>query len=511
MNIPLKFSLPDDYDQKQLIDELSEDYKIRQERTALKRLVLYDTFDWRLYNKSLVLYESGKRLYVRELFSNEPLHGTDISSVPVFSWDFPDSDIKDLLKPIIKMRALFKLAEVHSRSRSYRILNPDEKTVARLTYDEIRLNRRKDSPIVAAYLWVLPVKGYPKYYRNLVKRLKKAGLICEDREDVYFKTLSALHKDPGSYSSKLDIQLEPDMRADEATKIILRVLLRVMKTNEDLIDRDWDTEFLHDYRVSIRRTRSALSQIKNVFPKQTTVRFKKDFSYLGKLSNQLRDLDVYLLKEDAYKAMLPRVFRDDIDPLFNHLHKKRSRSIKQVVNSIGADRYKRILNDWEAFLNEPPGDLPPPPNAEIPILALAKKRIYKQYMSTIKAGGLITENTEDEKLHELRIECKKLRYLMEFFSSLFKRKKITRLIKQLKQLQDNLGDFNDLSVQKEYLLNIAEELPGAGVKNKKALVAIGSLVGALDEEKRVVRDTFSKTFSNYASPSNMQLFRELFA
>ena len=109
------------------------------------------------------------------------------------------------------------------------------------------------------------------------------------------------------------------MHSDEATKIILRSLFLVIKTNEVYISKDLDTEFLHDYRVAIRRTRSALGQIKNVFPKETTSRFKKDFSFLGKLSNQLRDLDVYLLKKDAYKAMLPSILRDDIDPLFDYL------------------------------------------------------------------------------------------------------------------------------------------------------------------------------------------------
>jgi CHAD domain-containing protein len=120
------------------------------------------------------------------------------------------------------------------------------------------------------------------------------------------------------------------MRSDEASKIILRSLLQVMKTNEAYIEKDLDTEFLHDYRVAVRRTRSALGQIKNVFPKEPTLRFKKDFSFVGKLSNQLRDLDVYLLKKDAYKALLPSVLRDDIDPLFDYLSNKRSKALSKL-------------------------------------------------------------------------------------------------------------------------------------------------------------------------------------
>ena len=153
-----------------------------------------------------------------------------------------------------------------------------------------------------------------------------------------------------------------------------------------------------------------MGQIKFVFPTKTTDRFKKDFAYVGKLSNELRDLDVYLLNENTYKAMLPPVLRDDIDPLFDYLRKKRSRALQKVIRSLKTKRYAGILDDWEAFLNEPPQDFPNATKAELPIIDLACKRVYKKYRSVVKAGNLILENAEDEMLHVLRIHCKKLRY-----------------------------------------------------------------------------------------------------
>ena len=150
------------------------------------------------------------------------------------------------------------------------------------------------------------------------------------------------------------------------------------------------------------------------------------------------------------------------------------------------------------------------PNAELPVIDLACNRIYKKYRNVVKTGNLILENAEDEMLHVLRIHCKKLRYLMEFFSSLFSRKKINVLIAQLKKLQDNLGDFNDLCVQEEYLLNITKELPTTQGQLKKTLVAIGSLVGTLGRERQMVKDAFAETLTDFASPENKKLFQELF-
>jgi CHAD domain-containing protein len=510
MHPTLRFHFPDGYDEQQLINELADHYSIKKERFIFKSFAIYDTFDWRLFNKSLVLYKSGNNLVLRKLFESTTMHSVEITSPPVFIWDFPDSELKEQLAPIIKMRALLELAEVYSRAVPYRILNQDEKTVVRLVYEEIRPSCDNDTSALTTYFWLEPIKGYPKHSQNLSKRLEEAGFTAGKREDVYFKALEVVDKKPGNYSTKLNIQLDPDMRSDEATKIILRFLLEIIRTNEAHLEKDLDTEFLHDFRVAIRRTRSALGQIKNVFPAQTTDRFQKDFASLGKKTNQLRDVDVYLLNEFTYREMLPAVLRDDIDPLFDHLREKRSKAFQEVISSLDSRKYKQILQDWDVFLNEPRQDSPAASNADLPIIDLARKRVYKKYRRTVKDGSLILENTKDEMLHLLRIECKKLRYLLEFFSSLFPRKKIGVLIEQLKKLQDNLGDFNDFCVQEEYLLNIAAELAKTDEKSKKTLVAIGSLIGTLDREKQTVKDAFAKTFTAYASPANERLFRELF-
>ncbi len=494
-----------------MISELAGQYTIKKESAISESFAIYDTFDWRLFNKSLVLYRSGNKLFLRKLAKSEIIHTIEITSLPVFIWDFPDGKLKKHLVPIIKMRALLKLVEVHCRSTTYRILNQDEKTVTRLAYEEILPSREKDAPALAAHLWLKPVKGYPKYSQNLAKRFEEVGFIISKKEDIYFKVLEVVDKKPGSYSAKLNIQLDPDMRSDKATKAILRFLVQVMRINEANIEKDLDTEFLHDFRVAIRRTRSALGQIKYVFPTKTTDRFKKDFAFVGKLSNELRDLDVYLLYEDKYKGMVPPILRDDIDPLFDHLRKKRSKALQKVIRGLNAKKYAKILKDWETFLNKSQRDSVTASNSKLPVIDLARNRIYKKYRNVVKVGSQVLENTEDEMLHVLRIHCKKLRYLMEFFSSLFPHKKINILIGQLKKLQDNLGDFNDLCVQREYLLNIIEELPIAHQQSKRTLAAIGSLIGALDSEKQTVKGAFAKTFTDFASLANQGLFRELFA
>ena len=503
--------MPDGHDEKQFIRQLTDQYTIKKEPTVAERFTIYDTFDWRLFNKSLILHSIGNRLFLRKLNKSDNGYSSEFSRTPVFIWDFPDGELKEKLAPIIKMRALLRLVEIQSRSTPYRILNADEKTVARLALEEFRSPRKRSRSALVRHLWLKPVKGYPRYVRNLTKSFKETGLTIGTQKEFFIDMLASADREPGSYSAKVNIKIDPAMRSDEAAKIIFRFLLKIMRINAAVFDKDLDTEVLHDFRVAIRRTRSALAQIKNVFPTRTTDRFKKNFAYAGKRSNALRDLDVYLLNQDAYKAMLPVVLRDDIDPLFDHLRQKRAKAFQYVMRGLKSKKYAQIIKDWEAFVNKSAPDSATAANAERPVTELARQRIYKKFRGVVKTGSKILANTEDEMLHALRIECKKLRYLMEFFTHLFPRKKMNALIAQLKTLQDNLGDFNDLCVQQEYLLNVAAELPGDRQQLQKTLVAIGSLVEALNRERQSVKDAFARTFTDFAAPANQALFKELFA
>ena len=506
----LKFKLPVGYNQGHLIHETADaSYSTKEEQSVTERFTIYDTFDWRLYNNSLALYGSGSHLVLHHLSENAMIERAHIPAQPVFIWDFPDSRLKELLSPIIKVRALLKRAEIVSHSTSYRVLNPDEKTVAQFVYEEFRL--KPDTPTMSTHLTLKQVRGYPGYFRTLVKQFNDMGFPTVGEEDIYLNLLEAVNQKPGDYSTKLKIRLDPNMRADEATKILLRFLAKVIKSNVEGIKADLDTEFLHDFRVAIRRTRSALSQIKSVFPEDTTDRFRREFAGLGKLSNTLRDLDVYLLNERSYKAMLPDALQEDIKPLFDHLQAKRSVALKDVVNNLNSKRLSRLLRDWEAFLNAPSTNSPSAHNAAVPIINLARKRIYKRYRNVVQLGRPSLESTRDDLLHQLRIECKKLRYLMEFFSSLFPYPKISILIKQLANLQDNLGDFQDVCVQDEYLQAITDELPITDTQSKRTILAIGSLIGTLSQKKQAVRGSFSNIFIDFASASNRKLFQELFA
>ena len=239
------------------------------------------------------------------------------------------------------------------------------------------------------------------------------------------------------------------MRADIATKYLYSHLLKAIKDNEQGTIADTDSEFLHDFRVAVRRTRAGLNQLKGVLPDKINIDFATFFSWLGQITGPTRDLDVYLLSFTAYKNSLPISIRDDLNPLRELLLNKQKIAQKELAKKLRSAKYLTKISEWEQFLKIQAVIKPTEINATLSIKQLADRRILKNYKRIVKEGSLITIDSPCESLHDLRKSCKKLRYLMEFFQSLYLEDKIKHFIKNLKGLQEVLGDFQDYAVQEE--------------------------------------------------------------
>ena len=100
--------------------------------------------------------------------------------------------------------------------------------------------------------------------------------------------------DPGD-ASALSLDLPPTVRADVGARQIHLALLGILVANEPGVRANLDTEFLHDFRVAVRRTRSLLRQIRDVFPPDAVQHFSTEFAWVGRLTGPPRDIDVLVL------------------------------------------------------------------------------------------------------------------------------------------------------------------------------------------------------------------------
>jgi len=237
-------------------------------------------------------------------------------------------------------------------------------------------------------------------------------------------------------------------------------------------------------------------------------RFKRDFGLLGGLTGPTRDLDVYLLNRDDYLARLPPALQPGLNRFFAELAGRRQIEQKKLVRVLRAKKSKAILAAWQGALHNQ--DRQPAPLAGMPVGELAGRIIVKRFKRVLRDGKALNTATPDAEVHRLRIQCKKLRYAIEFFSSLYPKDEIQKLVRHLKKLQDILGSFNDLSVQQEMLrLNLAKQR-GESRRNLELAAALGGLMQSLFQEQQALRGHFTEAFDQFSDPETMALFHQLF-
>ena len=318
---PSEFVIPAGMSIAGLKSKLRDYIQFSEDSSKTLKRIYYDTFDWRVYDDGGILESEQNRgaskFYWRKLDSGKLRNSQTVERIPNFVWDLPTGSLREHLEPVLEMRALTPQIKLTSRVQALRVLDKRQKTVLRLNIEQNSVSNPDGGKThqLEKRIKVLPVRGYDKPTKQITKILAKELGLNRGENDLMVTALAAVGRRPGGYSSKLNLKLDPEMRADDATKIILLRLLDTMETNLEGTRKDIDSEFLHDFRVAVRRTRSALGQIKGVLPQNVLDRFRPEFAWLGQTTSPTRDMDVWLLSFEKYRDSLPASIRDDLEAL----------------------------------------------------------------------------------------------------------------------------------------------------------------------------------------------------
>lgn len=513
MQINQRFKISDKHPLGSYKQKLKKQFTFDEEPVKNIRRVYYDTFDWKIYDSGGMLESEitadGKiRLRWLDLSNGQILGSLPVSKVPQFIWDFPTSPFKKRLEPILDVRALLPQITIKSNIQPLKWLNKEGKMLLQVYCEEntvIAPNRKKTYPL-GKCLHLMPVRGYNKPMAQVLASVK----LQKAEQSPLEQALAQLGIDPGSFSSKMNVALARNLSVEQSVKLIFRHLLQTLEKNEAGVRQDVDSEFLHDFRVAIRRIRSALSQMKPLFPEKPLARFREDFAWLGQVTSSLRDLDVYLLKFNAYQAELPPELREDLEPLRALLEAKKVTEHQAVLHALDSPRYQKLLKDWEQFLKNPFFQKMASQYSQWSVPQWADERIWRVYQRVLQEGAAIQADTPEEGLHELRKTCKKFRYMMEFFQSLYPPKEIKALIKVLKQLQENLGEFQDYQVQWRSLIDFGAQIVQKRQGIPKTQMALGMLVKELQNQQAQARQIFAARFEEFASTEHQKRFETLF-
>ena len=474
------------------------------------RRVWLDTFDWRLYRAGLALEQRAARGSTELILTGRD--GESLASLPVpsvngraggLSWPrlasaLPAGPLRELLEPVAGIRALAPVARAASQIRAHRVLNSDSKTVARLIVDEMSVS----FPVrghAAPRLSVLPVRGYQAQSDRLSSALAaNAGLSPGGRSPLEL-ALEATGQFPGRRAGA--VELTAAMPAAAALAAILAVQLEAIESNVPGAVKDVDTEFLHDLRIAIRRTRSALKLAGRALPGGLAGQYRPEFKWLGDLTTPTRDLDVYLLGFDEMTAGLVGADAADLRPFLQYLTRTRAAAHRDLARGLRSARFGRLARQWRADLAAVRQPRKRPTAGQ-----LAGQKIAAAQARALRAGQRITGASPATDLHELRKDCKELRYMIELFGSLHDPELRWQAVRELKALQDCLGAFQDAEVQRDEIHAFAQQMLAERAAPAVTLLAMGEIAAGLARRQRQARAEFDSKFAAFASrPSQARL------
>ncbi len=488
-----------------LQDLLTDIVQLESANSNSRTLEIFDSFNQCLRKAKLCLIREGDTFSVgpnADLSQHVSATTTSSPKNALFWQDFETGELQDTLKKNLKLRSAATKCTLTIESQQLAARNQDGKIIARLTEDQIS-TAHGDTTL--SLLSIQPLRGYESETRPIAEALSsKSDLLSSAPSYIAWAMETGEYAAPPPTPQQA-IQLKPEQSVQAAVEEISRFMITVARGYEAGICEDIDSEFLHDYRVSIRKLRSVLSLIKGAYPKEETRKLKTSLGNLARKTNRLRDLDVYLMEADNLRAMLPEYLQAGLDRMFADFRKERIKELRTVSRHLKSKTYDKGVTTLLSFFSKES-----PPQGErshLPIGEIAAAEIRRHYNRVAKSGAALEDSTPDEQVHELRIECKKLRYLLELFSSLFPPKEIKTITRQLKGLQNTLGLFNDYCVQQE---SLAEYLETAAGIDSKTSAALGGLITHLHKSQIEVRSQVSEKFLQFNDADMKQRFKRVF-
>jgi CHAD domain-containing protein len=478
-----------------------------------------DTFDWRLYRAGLMLEFEQARRGGRLLLSKAD--GTPQAEQPVTGWsprrpslDLPAGPVRDRIIVLTSPRALLPIVKAASTVSVMRLLNADGKTVARLVTEHLTVTAPAAGPQAGTTaelplrLAVAEVRGYPGQARRAATLLAGEPGVSHASQSVFTAALTALGRHPADYTSGVEAEITATMPASVAVARLLLRLLDTLELNVDGVLRDIDTEFLHDLRVAVRRTRSAIKLLGGVLPADLARQYGAEFKWLGDLTTPTRDLDVHLLGFGAMAEQLIAASPADLEPLRVFLARHRAREFRRLAAALRGPRFRAITDDWRKALLEI-RDAPAKRRREPTAAELALRTTGHAFRRIAAHGARITPASAPESLHDLRKRAKELRYLLEFFAPLHDPVAYRKVVGDLKSLQDCLGDFQDSQVQREEIHALADAIMAERAAPAATLLAMGEIAAKLTVSQAEARADFGRRFARFAGPAGQERVRVL--
>ena len=277
--------------------------------------------------------------------------------------------------------------------------------------------------------------------------------------------------------------IEAETPVPEAARRVLRKRLDVVRKHLDRVaNENKDPETVHQLRVSSRRTAAALEMFAACLPSKIHSKAKKKLKKLRRAAGAVRDWDVFL--QSLHTRGIPtkargiglnlvigyalgqrRVARAQLDAVARDVSEKFAKFAKKVAAAVERDTSR----------------------AHVQTLAeMAPKSLLPLMHALTEAAG--RDLRDPDKLHQVRIAGKRLRYAMEILAPCFGPTFREQLYPAVEEMQEILGRANDSRFAMARLDELRGQIQENATPGKRSVTALAQLAAhhqhRLDRERQ---------------------------
>lgn len=216
--------------------------------------------------------------------------------------------------------------------------------------------------------------------------------------------------------------------------LIVSQIHQVLAAYETFCQDSEQAETLHDLRITLRRLRSLLSFAKPLTDPRDYASWREELRVLSRTMNSLRETDVIRATWQAMTDGLPALTPPPWLGLL--LTTERSRQTGKLDAALVQGRLTAVMLALWAWVAAEDSLA----TGDLPLSSFAAMQI-RDWLSGMRADGRDFTPDALAALHRLRIQAKKLRYVLDALP--LKDRRTRQLALRLKKLQDSLGIIRD--------------------------------------------------------------------
>lgn len=396
----------------------------------------------------------------------------------------PDGPVQQRLAEVTNDEWRHELFRVKNRRTVFEVVGPgDEPVHLELDLDRTRIRAdkaRKNAPGRFEFLELELEAHQPGVIDSLAE-------ILRERHGLIPAKLSKFER--GMQAAGLKIEANDASigkrylkGSTPVLKLVYQYLHRQLRALKRQQPRAWeglDPAGVHKMRIAIRRSRSALRAFADGLPAAEYSHLDSELRWLLKQLGFARDADVCGAEVDRYRAALHGMPNSALAPFEAHLKLATLGAHSQLVDALASERYTSLIESFESFVESGPDLALQSDISQLSISDCEHEFVPAAVDKMLRRGKKITPDCSARRWHKLRLQAKRLRYLLELFRTA-KPKKWRAPIAALSELQELLGNHQDAITARDKLAVYSESVQLLS-SNRELLLAVGRLMQLEDD------------------------------